>query len=248
MQDPIFSRAKRGDLPSALSIPDICRLSTASLSCPIGRYSPGDDLAMRLRQLVALGLVEPERSEEVSTPGTVLASFGGSPITTSASKYTEHFVTTASLRAVLVDLGEIGPLLASWIDSGVAAASVQVGEPWHRARVRDFCATIMRAETIDPDKPPFTAMDVAQAMKQLGLWHRHSKPLPDDETLRRYAAKPDAAGWFFYFPEGNPATHDLPAELRVERLVRAYLAGQKPDNETGSIRLPVSNFRATGRR
>lgn len=247
MQDSIFSRAKRGDLPSALSIPDICRLSTASLDCPLGRYTPGDDLALRLRQLVALGEIVPERSEAVSTPSTVLASIGGSPIATSASKYAEHFVTAASLRAVLPELGEIGPMLLAWITAGVEAAPVQVGEPWHRARVRDFCETVLRAEPIDPDRPAFTAADVVQAMKRLGLWHRPDADLPDDDSLRRYVADAEAGGKFFAFAPGRP-TFDLPAGLRVERLVRAYLAGQKPGDETGSIRLPMFNFQATGRR
>jgi hypothetical protein len=247
MQANLYARAKRGDLPSALSIPDICRLSTASLTCPFGRFSHGDDLAMRLRQLVALGLVEPERSEEVSTPGTVLASFGGSPITTSISTYMEHYLTAAGLWAVLPDLVEIGPLLASWIDSGVEAAPIQAGEPWHRARVRAFCEAILRTNPIDPDRPDFTAADVVQAMTRLGLWHRPDADRPDDDSLRRYVADAEAGGKFFTFAPGRP-TFDLPAGLRVERLVRAYQTAQKPDEETGSIRLPVSNFRATGRR
>lgn len=253
MQASIFSRAKRGDLPSALPLSDVCRLSTASLSCPLGRYSPGDDLALRLRQLVALGLVEPERSEPVQHKGMVLGSLGGQAVVTGGGMHMGPFISAESLRAVLPELGEIGAMLASWINSGVEAAAPttkpQRGQgPWHRARVLDFCAAILRAEDIDPDHPPFTAVDIAQAMKQLGLWHRPDDDLPGDESLRTYVAKPDAGGKHFDFHEGNPATHDLPAELRVERLVRAYLKGQKPDDETGSIRLPVSNFQATGQR
>lgn len=248
MQDSIYARAKRGDLPSALSIPDLCRLSTAGLDCPLGAYSPGDDLAQRLRQLVTLGAIVPERTEAVSTPGMVLGSIGGSPITTAGKMYLEHFVTAASLRAVLVDLGEIGPLLATWINSGVEAAPVaKRGQgPWHRARVLDFCAAIERAVTIDPDKPPFTAMDAALAMKQLGLWHRTDGKLPRIESLATYVRKPDAGGKHFDFREGNPATRELPASVRVEWLVRAYEAGQEPDRLTGSIRLSLSNFQAAG--
>lgn len=252
MQDSIYSRAKRGDLPSALSIADLCRLSTASLDCPLGAYSTGDALAQRLRQLVAMGLVTPERSEEVSTSGRVLASFGGALITTSASTHLEYVISAVSLRPMLADLGEIGPMLAAWIDSGVEAAApttkAKRGQgPWHRARVLDFCETIRRAEDIDPDHPPFTAVDIAQAMKQLGLWHRPDDDLPGDESLRTYVAKPDAGGKHFDFHEGNPATRELPAELRVDWLVRAYQAGQEPDRETGSIRLSLSNFQAAGR-
>ena len=246
MQDTIYSRAKRGDLPSALSIADLCRLSTASLDRPLGAYSPGDDLAQRLRQLVTLGLVAPERSEAVSTPGMVLGSIGGSPITTSASKYTEHHLTATSLRPLLVELGEIGPMLAAWINSGVEAAPVQAGEPWHRARVRAFCDAIRRAETIDPDSPDFTAADVVQAMQRMGLWHRPDADRPDDDSLRRYVADAEAGGKYFTFAAGRP-TFKHPSELRVDWLVRAYQAGQEPDRETGSIRLSLSNFQAAGR-
>lgn len=250
MQDTIFSRAKRGDLSSALSIPDVCRLSTASLDRPLGAYSPGDDLAQRLRQLVTVGAIVPERSEAVSTPGMVLGSIGGAPITTAGKMYLEHYVSAASLRPVLAELGEIGPMLASWIDSGVEAAPVaKRGQgPWHRARVLDFCAAILRAESIDPDHPPFSAMDVALAMKQLGLWHRTDGKLPRIESLATYVRKADAGGKHFDFREGNPATHELPASVRVEWLVRAYEAGQEPDAETGPIRFPLSNFQATGQR
>lgn len=255
MQDSIYARAKRGDLPPVLSIPDLCRLSTASLDCPLGAYSPGDDLALRLRRLVTLGEIVPDRSEPVQHKGMVLGSIGGSPITTSASKYTEHRLTATSLRPMLVELGEIGPLLASWINSGVEAAPATTtttkakrGQgPWHRARVLDFCAAILRAEDIDHDKPPFTAVDVALAMKQLGLWHRLEDKLPHINSLATYVRKPDAGGKHFDFREGNPATHKLPASVRVEWLVRAYEASQKPDRETGSIRLAVSNFQGGGR-
>lgn len=245
-QDSIYSRAKRGDLPSALSIADVCRLSTAGLDCPLGAYSTGDDLAVRLRQLVTLGEIVPERSEAVSTPGMVLGSIGGAPITTSGSAHMEQFISAASLRAVLVDLGEIGPMLAAWIDSGVEAAPMQAGEPWHRARVRAFCEAIRRAETIDPDSPDFTAADVVQAMKRLGLWHRPNAAQPDDDSLRRYVADAEAGGKFFTFAAGRPTFERTP-ELRVEWLARAYQAGQKPDEETGSIRFPMSNFQGGGR-
>ncbi|TXH38605.1 MAG: hypothetical protein E6Q92_09915 [Burkholderiaceae bacterium] len=211
---------------------------------------------MRLRQLVTLGEIVPERSEAVSTPGMVLGSIGGAPITTSGSMHMEHYISAASLRAVLVDLGEIVPLLSGWIDSGVEAAPATTttttkakrGQgPWHRALVLDFCDTILRVEDINPDRPPFTAMDIALAMKQVGLWHRPNDGLPSDESLRRYVAKPDAGGKHFDFHAGNPAKRELPASVRVEWLVRAYEAGQKPDRETGSIRLPMSNFQGGGR-
>lgn len=137
-------------------------------------------------------------------------------------------------------------MLASWINSGVEAAPMQAGEPWHRARVRAFCEAIVRAETIDPDSPDFTAADVVQAMKRLGLWHRPDADRPDDDSLRRYVADAEAGGKFFTFAAGRPTFERTP-ELRVEWLVRAYDAGQKPDAGTGSIRFHLSNFQAGGR-
>lgn len=247
MQDSIYARAKRGDLSSALSIPDVCRLSTASLDRPLGAYSPGDDLAQRLRKLVTLGEIVPDRSEPVQHKGMVLGSIGGAPITPSDSTHMEHYIRAASLRPVLADLGEVGPLLETWIGSGVEAAPVQAGEPWHRARVRAFCEAIVRAETIDPDSPDFTAADVVQAMQRMGLWHRPDADRPDDDSLRRYVADAEAGGKYFTFAAGRP-TFKHPSELRVDWLVRAYQAGQEPDRETGSIRFPVSNFQGGGQR
>lgn len=247
MQNTIFARARRGELPAALSIADLCRLSTASLDCPLGAYSPGDDLALRLRRLVTLGEIVPDRSEPVQHKGMVLGTIGSSLITTSGSTHMEHYISAASLRLLLADLGEIGPLLAAWIKSGVEAAPMQAGEPWHRARVRAFCEAIRRAETIDPDSPDFTAADVVQAMKRLGLWHRPDAAQPDDDSLRRYVADAEAGGKFFTFAAGRPTFERTP-ELRVEWLVRAYQAGQKPDAGTGSIRLSLSNFQGGGQR
>lgn len=246
MQNTIYARAKRGDLPPVLSIPDLCRLSTAGLDCPAGRYAPGDELARRLHQLVALGQIQPERSETVSIPGRHLASIGGSAVTTAGSTHLEHYVSAASVRAVLADLGDVGPLLLGWVDIGRDAAAPQTGEPWHRVRVRAFCEALLRAGDFDQDAPSFTAADVVQAMKQLGLWHRKDAGLPDDDSLRRYVADAEGAGKIFAFAPGRP-TFDLPAELRVEGLIRAYQAGQKPDDETGSIRFALSNIQTACR-
>lgn len=246
MHDSIFARAQRGDLPAALPIPDICRLSTANVDCPMGRYAPGDDLARRLHQLVDLGLIVPERSEAVQHVGMAMASLGGQAVTASGGTHLEHIISAASMRAVLAELGAVGPLLLGWINRGRDAAPAPTGEPWHRARVRAFCEGLLRAGGVDQDAPPFTAADAVQAMKRLGLWHRPDTAPPDDESLRRYVADPEGGGKFFSFAPGRP-TFDLPPELRVERLVRAYEAGQKPDDETGSIRFPAPNFQASGR-
>lgn len=245
MPPSIYARAKRGDLTTALSIADLCRLSTASLDRPYGIFAPGDDLARRLHQLVALGQIAPERTETIQHPGMVLGSLGGQAVTAGGGTHQEHFITAASLRAVLAELGAVGPLLVAWINRGRDAAPAPTGEPWHRVRVRSFCAAILRAGEIDQDAPQFTAADVVQAMQRLGLWHRPGMDLPDDESLRRYVADAEGAGKFFAFAPGRP-TFDLPPELRVERLVRAYEAGQKPDDETGSIRFSASNFQAGG--
>lgn len=260
MQDSIFSRAKRGDLPAALSIPDICRLSTASLSCPLGRYSPGDDLALRLRQLVALGLVEPERSEAVSTPGTVLASFGGSPITTSISTYMEHYLTAAGLWAVLPELGAVGPMLLAWITASAGAAAAEAEpttkaatpkrERWYVGRVTRFCEAITASGEIDPDVPGFTAEALAEAIGLVGLWHRPGEPLPKTDTLRGYAAEV-AAKWFV-LPGGRPSGKDNEQrhKLAVGRLVALYRLAVPEENSEPGNRAPTvsaSNFHRVAR-
>lgn len=259
MQANLYARAKRGDLPSALSIPDICRLSTASLTCPFGRFSHGDDLALALRRLVDLGEIVPERSEAVSTPGTVLASFGGSPITTSASKYTEHFVTAASLFPLLAELGAVGPLLASWITASGGAAAAEVEpttkattpkrERWYVGRVTGFCEAITASGDIAPDAPGFTAEALAEAIGLVGLWHRPGEPLPKTDTLRGYAAEV-AAKWFV-LPGGRPSGKDNEQrhKLAVGRLVALYRLTVPENSEPGN-RAPAvsaSNFHRVAR-
>ena len=254
MQDTIYSRAKRGDLPPVLSIADLCRLSTASLDCPLGAYSPGDDLAVRLRKLVTLGLVTPERSEEVSTPSMILGSFGGSPITTSGSTHMEHYISAASLRAMLSDLGEVGPMLAAWIDSGLEAAPTTKAtttkattpkrERWYVERVTRFCEAIITSGEIDPDAPGFTAEALRDAMSEFGLWRRTREHPPAPNTLRGYAAK--VGGKFFVFEGGRPKGKDTEQrhKLEVGRLVALYRLAVPENSEPGN-RAPTvsaSNF------
>lgn len=254
MQDSIFSRAKRGDLPAALSIPDICRLSTASLDCPLGRYSHDDDLALRLRQLVALGEIMSDRSEPVQHKGMVLGSFGGSPMTTSISTYMEHYVTAESLRAVLAELGAVGPMLLAWITASGGAAAAEAEpttkattpkrERWYVGRVTGFCEAITASGDIAPDAPGFTAEALAEAIGLVGLWHRPGEPLPKTDTLRGYAAEV-AAKWFV-LPGGRPKGRDNEQrhKLAVGRLVALYRLAVPENSEPGN-RAPAvsaSNF------
>lgn len=252
MHDSIFARAKRGDLPQALSIAEICRLATATLQAPHGQYAPGDALAIALRRLVALGLVVPERTETVILAARPLASFGGRAIATGGGHSLEHFIRAADLRPHLGDLGEVGPLLTGWIMQGVAAPKPEFkGEPWHAQRVRNFCEILVASGEIASDKPGFTAVDLSKAMGELGLWHRPGEPLPTVETLRDHAA--GTGGKFFVFRGGRPAGGQ-PAELRqmqaVRRLVALYQHRAGQNSEPGNRADPVSasNFprRATG--
>ncbi|MBL8451796.1 MAG: hypothetical protein JNK97_03550 [Zoogloea sp.] len=254
MQDTIFSRAKRGDLPSALPIPGICQLSTASLDRPLGAYSPGDDLAQHLRQLVTLGAIVPERSEAVSTPGMILGSIGGAPITTSDSTHMEHYIRAASLRPMLAELGEIGPLLATWIKASAGAAAEAAPatkattpkrERWYVGRVTRFCTAVAASSDIDPDAPGFTAEALAEAIGLVGLWHRPGEPLPKTDTLRGYAAAV-AAKWFV-LPGGRPKGKDTEQRHRLEvgRLVALYRKAVPEENQEPGNRAPTvsaSNF------
>lgn len=254
MHDSIFCRAQRGDLPSELTIADLCRLNTASLDCPQGRYAPGDDLARRLHQLVALGQIQPERTETIQHVGMVMASLGGQVVTAGDRTHLEQYLTSASLRAVLVDLGVVGPLLLAWIGAApveaVTAPPRRLAEPWYVARVTAFCEAISASGMIDPDAPGFTAMDVAEAMKGLDLWHRPGVPRPDIDTLRGYAAEV-AAKWFA-FPNGRPKGDDAKQRHKqaVGRLRALYrLAVPEENQEPGNRAPPVStsNFqRAAG--
>lgn len=260
MQDTLYARAKRGDLPSALSIPDVCRLSTASLSCPLGRYSPGDDLALRLRQLVALGEIVPDRSEPVQHKGMVLGSLGGQAVVTGGGMHMEPVISAASLRAVLVDLGEIGPLLAGWITASDGAAAAEAEpttkattpkrERWYVGRVTRFCEAITASGEIDPDVPGFTAEALAEAIGLVGLWHRPGEPLPKTDTLRSYAAEV-AAKWFV-LPGGRPSGKDNEQrhKLAVGRLVALYRLAVPEENSEPGNRAPTvsaSNFHRVAR-
>lgn len=249
MNDSIFARAKRGDLPQALSIAEICRLATSTLQAPHGRYAPGDALAVALRRLVDSGLLTPERTETVTLAARPLASFGGRAIATGGGHSLEHFIRAADLRPHLEDLGEVGPLLAAWIMQGVAALKPEgTGEHWHVGRVRHFCEVLVSSGEIASDKPGFTAVDLSKAMGELGLWHRPGEPLPTVETLRDHAA--GTGGKFFVFRGGRPAGGQ-PAELRqmqaVRRLVAIYQrhAGQNSEPGNQADMVSASNFPRT---
>ncbi|WP_374487016.1 hypothetical protein [Zoogloea sp.] len=246
MHETIFTRAKRGDLPQALSIAEICRLSSANLQAPHGRYAADEALAVALRRLVDLGLVAPERSETVTNAARTLASFGGHAITISGGQHLEHYIRAADLRPYFEDLGEVGPLIAEWIMQGVSAPKSEgTGEAWHVERVRRFCEALVSSGEIDPDDPGFTAQGLATAMGQVGLWHRPGEPLPAPDTLRGYSAK--TGGKFFVFPGGRPAGGQA-AELRqgqaVRRLVEIFRrqTGQnsEPGNQADTV--SASNF------
>ena len=252
MHDSIFARAKRGDLPQALSIAEICRLATASLQAPHGQYAPGDALAVALRRLVALELIAPERTETVTLAARPLGSFGGQVIATGGGPSLEHFIRAADLRPHLGDLGEVGPLLTDWAMQGVAAPkSESTGEHWYAQRLLNFCEVLVASGEVASDKPGFTLGDLSKAVGELGLWHRPGEPLPTAEALRGYAA--EIGSKYFTFNNGRPAGGQ-PAELRqmqaVRRLVAIYQRHVEQNVEPGNRAAPVSasNFlhRAAG--
>ena len=252
MQDSIYARAKRGELPPDLSLEDITRLSSASLDAPLGRCS-NDDPLLRLHQLVRAGLLTPARTEEVQAPGRVLAGFGGRPVTTAPTMRTVYYVRAADLRPFLADLGQVGPLLSEWAGglAGVVAPAKQeeTGEAWHVGLVRAFCEAIVGTGEIDPDNPGFTAKDVALAMDELGLWRRPGVPKLNVDTLRGYAAT--TAGKFFTFGNGRPAGGKSAAirqPLASSRLVNLYRQGaakeaENPEPGNRADTVSVSNFR-----
>ena len=245
MSASIYARAKRGELLPALSIPDVCRLNTASLNCPYGRYTPGDDLARRLRQLVALGLVTPERSEEVSTPGQPLASIGGRPVLSSPFIHVDHWLTAEGLRTVLADLGEVGPLLSAWVLAGVVPPRVKdTDEPWYVLRVCNFCEVVLASGDIDPDHSGLTAMDIVEAMLRLELWHRPEKGRPSKTSLERYVRT--TAGKHVVFVAGKPANcpdHEQRHLRAVAQLVSIYRRARQ-ETLTRIDPEPASSFRA----
>lgn len=242
MQDSLFARAKRGDLPHELSLEDITRISSASLDAPHGLCSNGDPLLLRLYRLVSAGLLVPSRSEQVERPGVVLGSVGGHRIGTQASLTTRHYVQAGDLREHLADLGAVGPLLLDWIGEKAPKAK-GADEPWHVPVVRDFCETVLASGEIDPDRPEVTAKAIVEAMVHLKLWHRgRDGHRPSEESLQRYTR--DTAGKYFVLPSGRPKGDSDP-ELRhlraVARLVAIY-ARANPETLTRIDPESPSNF------
>lgn len=247
MQDSLFARAKRGDLPDDLNLEDIARLSSASLDAPNGVHANDDPLLLRLHRLVRAGLLVPTRSEQVTAPGRVLASFGGQRVGTPASVTTRHYVQACDLVAHLADLGAVGPLLLDWMGTAPSRPAPKdkgSSEPWHVPVVRDFCETVLASGEIDPDHPEVTAKAIVEAMKSLKLWHRGRDGHRHNEaSLERYVR--DTAGKFFVFPPGRPKGDSDPKQrhLRaVARLVAIY-GRAKPETLTRTGPESASSFR-----
>lgn len=221
MQDSLFARAKRGDLPQELSLEDITRLSSASLDAPNGLCSNDDPLLRRLHRLVGAGLLAPSRSEQVERPVMVLGSFGGQRVGTQAGMTTRHFVHACDLRTHLADLGAVGPLLLDWLGTPASKApkTKGAGEPWHVVRVRDFCETVLSSGRIDPDHPEVTAGDIERAMHDLHLWHRTDGDLPSPDSRERYVR--ETAGKHFVLTAGRPK--DCPDHAQRHQRAVAHL-------------------------
>jgi hypothetical protein len=244
MQDSIYARAKRGDLPHELPLEDITRLSSASLETPAGLMSNADPLYLRLRQLVHTGLLTPTKTEEVPAPVRVLASFGRRPVTTAPTMRTVYYVRAADLRPFLADLGQVGPLLTAWVGVASERAPRAKGtdEPWHVPLVRDFCQVVLASGEIDQDQSGLTAMDIVKAMLQLGLWHRPDKGRPSVSSLERYTRA--TAGKHVVFVAGKPANcpdHEQRHLRAVAQLVSIYRQA-KPETLTRTNPESASSF------
>lgn len=132
MQDSIYARAKRRELPDILSLREVAQLSRACLSDPNGRIDNNDSLLTGLYRLIAAGLMTPERSEKKEVPAwspllAVVPRRG--PVRLVEPRYrteTSHYLSAATLWPHLAELGEIGPLLADWVNVGKPPISQSV--------------------------------------------------------------------------------------------------------------------------